>query len=427
MNEALAANDNFYLLNTSNSRVIKSSLTSIDDYPKTLKVYRIFGSKFWQVRIYINGKYISKSLRTLDISEAKKLATEFFNDIKIKHPKEVLALSKPKCDEDLIAKAIDFVIVSNQEKVKRDEIKLASSLIMKGRLEGYIYDFFKKRDIKNINSQTLQDFVDFLTEHQLNATTIQGYLSLVNKVMRFLYNEKYLTHIPLLPKVKNQHNSRGAFTLTEYASILRQSRILTHTRFTDWGDGKRIWIKEKYQTMPNEMNALIRFMIYTFIRPGDIRQLQNKHIEIIKGARSYLRINLPEIKRHRSPIVSLPNAVPIYKRLLARQCENGYGRADDYVFFPEEPNRLLMLNIIGWLFNWILNELNIKRGPHNIDRSLYSLRHTSITFRLIYGGSIDLLTLARNARTSVEMIEKHYASTLSAEMNIALLHSKRRT
>jgi len=37
-----------------------------------------------------------------------------------------------------------------------------------------------------------------------------------------------------------------------------------------------------------------------------------------------------------------------------------------------------------------------------------------------------LLTLARNARTSVEMIDKFYASRLSAEMNIALLHSKRR-
>ena len=46
--------------------------------------------------------------------------------------------------------------------------------------------------------------------------------------------------------------------------------------------------------------------------------------------------------------------------------------------------------------------------------------------RTLLGGNIDLLTLARNARTSVEMIEKFYASTLSAEMNISLLHSKRR-
>ena len=56
---------------------------------------------------------------------------------------------------------------------------------------------------------------------------------------------------------------------------------------------------------------------------------------------------------------------------------------------------------------------------------LYSLRHTAITFRLLFGRGIDLLTLARNARTSVEMIERFYASELSAEMNVALLHSRR--
>ena len=116
----------------------------------------------------------------------------------------------------------------------------------------------------------------------------------------------------------------------------------------------------------------------------------------------------------------------VYKSLLAHQTARGYGGEDDYVFFPEESNRRLILDIVGWLFNWILHDLGIKRGPHGTDRTLYSLRHTAITFRLIYGGSIDLLTLARNARTSVEMIEKFYASTLSAEMNIALIHGKRR-
>ncbi len=33
--------------------------------------------------------------------------------------------------------------------------------------------------------------------------------------------------------------------------------------------------------------------------------------------------------------------------------------------------------------------------------------------------------LARNARTSVEMIERFYSSNLSAEMNIGMLHSRR--
>jgi hypothetical protein len=43
----------------------------------------------------------------------------------------------------------------------------------------------------------------------------------------------------------------------------------------------------------------------------------------------------------------------------------------------------------------------------------------------LYGRSIDLLTLARNARTSVEMIEKFYSSNLSSEMNIDLLQGRR--
>ena len=177
--------------------------------------------------------------------------------------------------------------------------------------------------------------------------------------------------------------------------------------------------------MPHEMNWLIRFMVYTFVRPGDIRQIKNKHIEIVRGAYHYLRLNLPEVKRHRAATVSLPPAVFVFEKVLAYQTARGYGAPDDYVFFPEESNRRLVLDITGWSFNWILKDLGIKMGPHGADRTLYSLRHTAITFRLIYGGNIDLLTLARNARTSVEMIDKFYASTLTSEMNIALLHGKR--
>jgi len=47
-------------------------------------------------------------------------------------------------------------------------------------------------------------------------------------------------------------------------------------------------------------------------------------------------------------------------------------------------------------------------------------------YRLLYGEGLDLLTLARNARTSPEMIDRFYARHLSAEMNIDILQSKRR-
>jgi hypothetical protein len=70
----------------------------------------------------------------------------------------------------------------------------------------------------------------------------------------------------------------------------------------------------------------------------------------------------------------------------------------------------------------------LKRGlkRRSEPRSLYSLRHSSIMFRLMFGRAVDTLTLARNARTSPEMIDRFYAAPLKGEMNIGELQSKRR-
>jgi hypothetical protein len=47
-------------------------------------------------------------------------------------------------------------------------------------------------------------------------------------------------------------------------------------------------------------------------------------------------------------------------------------------------------------------------------------------FRLMFGRGVDTLTLARNARTSPEMIDRFYAAPLQGEMNVGELQSKRR-
>jgi len=326
-----------------------------------------------------------------------------------------------------IHQVIQVILAQEKHKVARNEITEGTFRMTKVRLETNIAYFFDNTDLRTVNMGSIARFIDFLSEQELSTPTIVGYIAQLRKVLRYLVEQAYITHMPMFPKMKVTQKPRGAFTVTEYAAILRQSKTLRQHVFVWNKPDTRFHIKPEYRSMPIEMNGLIRFMVYTFLRPGDVRQLKNKHIEIISGKFNYLRLTPPEIKRHKAPTVSLPQAVNIYKKLLAYQTAKGFGRPDDYVFFPEEKNRLRCLNTIGWLFNWIMNSLGIKAGPHGADRSFYSLRHTAITFRLIFGGNIDLLTLARNARTSVEMIEKFYASTLSAEMNISLLHSKRRS
>ena len=326
-----------------------------------------------------------------------------------------------------IQEVVSIILAQEKHKVSRNEVTEGTYRMTKVRLETNITEFFFDTDLRSINMASIQRFIDFLSDKELSTPTIVGYIAQLRKVLRYLVEKDVIAQMPLFPKMKVTQKPRGAFTVTEYAAILRQAKTLrNHVYLWDKPD-TRFHIKPQYRSMPMEMNWLLRFMVYTFLRPGDIRQLKNKHLEIISGKFNYLRLTPPEIKRHKAPTVSLPQAVNIYKTVLKHHTALGYGGPEDYVFFPEEKNRLRALNTIGWLFNWIMNSLGLKEGPHGADRSFYSLRHTAITFRLIFGGNIDLLTLARNARTSVEMIEKFYASTLSAEMNIQLLHSKRRS
>jgi len=429
--EYTASNDLFFHAPRVRNAPIKSSMTTVPGLPKKLKIFRIAGSKYWQLRLYSAGKYITQSLKTTDKDEALVKAEALFNAL-LTSGRYVDRLNQTQLQTqtlgaDRLHDLIQEILHAELEKVSRDEIKHASFVMAKIRLESLVFDFFKDMPLKDVNAQALENFVSFLTQKQFSSATIQGYIAQARKLLRLLHRNHLIPSIPAFPPLKSQINPRGGFTLTEYKRLLQTARHLQSMTFTDWGEGKRPWIRRAYHQMPPEMYWLIRFMVYTFVRPGDIRQIKNKHIELIRNNFSYLRLNLPEVKRHKSATVSLPRAVLTYQHILAYQTARGYGKPNNYVFFPELANRRLVLDVIGWGFNWILKTLDLKQGPHGTDRSFYSLRHTAITFRLIYGGNIDLLTLARNARTSVEMIEKFYASTLSAEMNIQLLHSKRRS
>ena len=100
---------------------------------------------------------------------------------------------------------------------------------------------------------------------------------------------------------------------------------------------------------------------------------------------------------------------------------------ENYVFLPQyHSNRDYALKQLQRQFDILLWSTGLRNNVQGEDRSLYSLRHTCIMYRLMYGEKMDLLTLARNARTSSEMVERFYASKLKGEDNIDMLQSRRR-
>ena len=105
--------------------------------------------------------------------------------------------------------------------------------------------------------------------------------------------------------------------------------------------------------------------------------------------------------------------------------KDGKVMEDDYVFMPHYKNRGYALKQLQRQWEILLWHTGLGTGPAGEERSLYSLRHTAIMYRLLFGNGINMLALARNARTSVEKIDRFYAKPLSGEMNIDMLQSKR--
>ncbi|MDQ0037221.1 integrase [Variovorax boronicumulans] len=313
-------------------------------------------------------------------------------------------------------------------RVQRGEIGRATWQVMGNRLRANIIPLLGNLPVHAFTTSDAQRLIDRLGEQGFTSTTIAQYLVLLRKVVMHGVHTGVLREAPLFPKVKVRSQPRGSFSVSEYRAIVAAARSLrgnSHPVLSRLGAGERFWIAREHLAMPDELPWLIRWMVNTFVRPSDIKLMKHKHIEVVRGKHVYLRMNLPESKRHSQPIVSLRPAVRVYECLLAERREHGFGGAEDYLFLPHLKNREHALAVLNFFFHWVLDVTRLGKGPLGQSRTLYCLRHTAITLRLLYGQGIDMLTLARNARTSVNMIERFYASVLSGEMNVGLLQSRR--
>ncbi len=328
--------------------------------------------------------------------------------------------------------AADALMEDEGRRVRSGAFAEASWHIMRNRLDRHILPVLGALPLNHVDHQAIQRLMDRLLSEQASPTTQSQYLVIVRKILFWAQREKWVSAVPELPRVRVAHKPRSALTLVQYGKVLRAAKRLYRSAQESprlkTGDGQRtrFWITPRYRQMPWEMYALIVFMVNSFIRPSDLKNLQHQHIEVVRSRHAYLRLTLPESKRHDKPIVSLQPAVRVYERLLQLRTAEGQAQAHDWVFLPQEKDREHALGVFNFWFKWVLREAKIPlQDTHGQPRTLYCLRHTAITFRLLYGEGIDMLTLARNARTSVDMIEKFYASTLTGEMNVGMLQSRR--
>jgi integrase len=119
---------------------------------------------------------------------------------------------------------------------------------------------------------------------------------------------------------------------------------------------------------------------------------------------------LQEHERSRASVRAAESQAPTLPALTKRDDKTGPNTAATK---PEEwrlpkPTDLLFPKWQRELFKTILEEENLRTDRDGRPRTAYSLRHTYICLRLMEGA--DIYQIAKNCRTSVEMIEKYYAA-----------------
>jgi integrase len=320
------------------------------------------------------------------------------------------------------------------QRMERGDLSRAAVGILRNRLQAHVMPFFRDLPPSRTDAATLEGFVKRLTDADFSTTTMSQYLVVVRKLLRLAVRHKLLAEIPEMPQIRVIHRPRAMLSLSEYVAMVRAAQRMVRQCLpapkikTRGRERERFWVQPRHLTLPRDMAWAIRFMVNSFIRPGDLRHLKHKHVQICRGEHLYLRLTLPETKRHDAPMVTLRPAVHVYEATLTQGRAQGFGGPDDYVFLPGEKDRGYALAVLGFWFKWVMREAQVAtEDTWGRPRTLYCLRHTAIMFRLLYGQGIDMLTLARNARTSVQMIERFYASALAGEMNVAMLQSRRKT
>lgn len=397
---------------------IPSSLQKVTGYG-TLTIYQMEASPFWYARYYEDGKIVRRSLKVADKKEAIKAAKKVFVDLKHR-----------KMNNLPFTKASGFEVCArgllkeNEARAARGELSKQKIQYDTARLESDLLPHFGKYEVADVDYGVISSYINGLSkpDRPLSINSLKIHLSHIKTILKYAQRMGVITSLPAFPKLKTVDNARSWFNSGEYGALHSVCRANIGKSVTVRAkDGKFL----RNVMFTQELYDLVIFMHNSFIRPTDVKVLQHKHVAVIRGKETYLRLTHPPTKNHASPVVTLEMAVEVYDRLLERQKKEGFGKPDDYLFQPEQKNRDYALRNLSRQFDQLLRLANLKEAAGGESRTLYSLRHTCIMNRLIKGDNISLLTLARSARTSVEMIDRFYAKHLTAEMNIEQLQSNR--
>ncbi|MBO6860439.1 site-specific integrase [Roseibium sp.] len=367
-----------------------------------VSIYRRENSRKWQCSTYLMGKNRRISTGEESLSLAKEIAEDWFFRLKAKEKGGTLK------DERTFKEAAkryleEYDVVTGGA---RNRVYVAGN---ERRLRLYLLPFFGELGLSEVTAGKVQEYR--VMRHNTSAegkppakNTMHQEIVTLRQVLKTAIRHGWLTHLPDLSmpyRSAEKISHRAWFSPEEYKQLYTATR-----KRAERHQGGR------YQWHAEQLRDYVLFLANTGLRPDEAKRLQVRDVEIVHDEETDETILLIQVRGKRGVgyCKSTPNAVFPFERLLKRNLP----KPDDPVF---PGNHVIM-------FNAILDEENLKFDREGNRRTAYSLRQTYICLRLMEGA--DIYQIAKNCRTSVEMIEKYYASHIATSISAAAVNVKRK-
>ena len=383
-----------------------------------LAIYKIGASPYYRVRVWIPSqrKRVVKTTKATDRVEAISIAEEFLNSLGTRGYLNEVPHSRT------FETFANKLLLSEKARGERGEISKRLWTVTKFYLEHKSWGVlrrFAKTDIGAIQTKHYHQYLVWVQEQDLSLApaTLNHIASVFNKVMKFALQEGVIETIPATPRTKRNDNPRSFFRFyplvekdeDEYELIKTTAKAMAK---------EKIRVRETIVT--EELYDFILFMVHSFLRPteSEVYTLTHRDITVADDPKRLI-ITIRKGKTGYRISNTMPAAVAVYIRLKLRN--EGHTK-DDFLFLPAYKKRSSAKRIIQRQFNALLERCNLKHDRFtNMERTVYSLRHTAICMRIILSeGRVNIFNLAKNAGTSVDQIERFYARNLPLSKEMAI-------
>lgn len=369
-----------------------------------LWLYRRPNSKVWQCSFHHQGRNFRKSTGARLRHEAEDVSYDWYleQQVELRSGKQVSLGRKSKTVKDASILAVNEyrALVAGGRK---SPLYLETIIRFQNK---HVLPHFGNMNVEAVTQQTWRGYTKGVYEKNpgIAPNTVH---QIRNALAVCLNAAEDAGWIDAAPSLKNRHRNNEATKRVWF----EPDEQLTLLAAVD-ANAQQDYLNPKHKEGAAELRDYVKWMLYSGLRVGEAKSLRFRHVgevaDHLQKKKTHLKIRVPRNKVGPGDCNPDRAIQTVWKELCERRS-------------PFDADEKLFLHHHREMFNRILNQSKLKQDSDGRSRDFVSLRHTYISNRLREG--VPIFDVAHNCRTSVAMIDKHYARHMKPE-HLTSLHKE---